>query len=329
MQAYRRWAGVHRPADDIRSALLSLHPPVLVIPHVNADLDAVASAVAVQTYLRHHGISAALFFPSLSAPAARVLKDLALRYSTDAQVKNRDVVVVDTSSTSMLPIDVYPARRLVVLDHHRGGDLRGFIFDTPSLSEVVADLLLSEGIRDERTYFLLALGIYSDTAGLLSARADTLSVLSSVLGFAGVSSISDIVRVVDYRGSVSERVARLKALRRHRIHRFGDYIVVTSTVGAFEGSVAWELVRAGADLSFVAGRGRVIGRASEDFISRTDIDLLDVFSRLSEELGGSWGGHPAAAGIHVDDPGKALETILSVVGNLLREKGHAFVRRDY
>ncbi len=314
---------------ELRSTLLSLRPPVLILPHVNADVDAVASAVGVHSLLRKHDIGSVLFFPSLSAPAARLLKDLAVDYVTDSDVSGRDVVVVDTSSSAMLPVDVYPARRLVVVDHHKGGDLRGFIFDTPSLSEVVAALLLSEGLRDERAYLALSAGIFDDTAGLIAATPSTLGILSRAMAAAKLEAVSDVVRLVSERRSVSERIARLKALRRARIHRLGDFVVVTSDAGAYEGSVAWEFINAGADAAFVAGRGRVIGRLSDEFILRTGVDLTDVFSRVSQKAGEKWGGHPAAAGIHASDPKETLEHVLDVLSDLLKKRGFSFVRRDY
>lgn len=313
---------------ELRSELLSLRPPVLIVPHSQADVDAVASAMGVHSFLRHRGISAVLLFPSLSAPAANLLKDLAVDYATDLDVAGRDVVVVDTSSSSMLPVDVFPASRVLVIDHHRGGDLRGWIFNTPSLSEVVAQLLIFDGIRDEKAYLALAAGIYSDTAGLLAADSGSLRVLSEIMAIIDVS-VSDIARILDVRPSVSERIARLKALRRMKIHRFGDFVVVTSSAGAHEGSAAWTLILAGADLAFVAGKGRIIGRASDDFLIRAGFDLTDVFSTVSERLGGTWGGHPAAAGIHVSDSESALETVLAVVEELMRRNGFKFVRRDY
>ncbi len=318
-----------RQVGELRTTLLSLRPPVLILPHVNADMDAVASALGVHTFLRHHCIASALFFPSLSASAAKLLKDLAVDYSTDLDVAGRDVVVVDTSSSSMLPVDVYPARRLVVVDHHRGGDLRGFIYDAPSLSEVVASLLLADGIRDERAYLALAAGIYSDTAGLIAATPFTLEILSKTLAAARAEALSDVIRLVSQRRTVFERIARLKALRRAKIHRFGEFVVVTSDAGAYEGGIAWEFINAGADAAFVAGKKRVVARLSDDFILRTGIDLSDIFSRVAEELGGNWGGHPAAAGMHVSHPKKALVLVLDVLADLLRRTGFSFTRRDY
>jgi len=313
---------------ELRRDLSSLRPPVMIVPHTNADVDAVASAVGVQSFLEHRGVPSVLLFPSVSAPAAKILRDFAVDYSAATDVSGKDVVVVDTSSSSMLPIDVGTARRVLVLDHHRGGDLEGYVFDTPSLSEVVAELLLADGIRDRRAYTLLAAGMYSDTAGLVAALPRTLITLGRVLERVDMN-VGDVARIVSHRPSVSERIARLKALRKVQIHRFGEFIVATAKTGSYEGSIAWLFVLAGADVSFVAGKNRVVARMSDDFTVRTGIDLTDVFSAASERIGASWGGHPGAAGMHVSDSGSALEVLLSVLDDLLRERGFHFVRADY
>ena len=313
---------------ELRRDLTTLHSPVVIIPHVNADIDAVASALGLRTFLNRHGISSILFFPSLSAPAAKLLRDFAVDYSTSTDVSGKDVVVVDTSSSSMLPVDVGSARRVLVVDHHEGGDLKGHIFKTPSLSEVVADLLFMDGIRDRRAYALLAAGVYSDTANLLAASSRTLITLGRLLERVDMS-VGDVARTVSYRPGVSERIARLKALRRINIHRFGEFVVVTARSGAYEGSIAWLFVLAGADAAFVAGKNRVIARMSDDFMVRTGLDLTDIFSAVSEKIGARWGGHPGAAGMHVVDTEAALSAVLSEMGELLRARGFRFVRANY
>lgn len=313
---------------ELHSTLISLRPPVVILPHANADIDAVASAVGVQSFLKKHGIASVLFFPSLSAPAAKILRDFAIDYATDLDLDGKDVVVVDTSSSSMLPVDIFPSRRVVVLDHHDGGDLRGYVFATPSLSEIIADLLLMDGVRDRRAYTLLAAGIYSDTAGLIAADAHSLKTLGSILEHVDMD-VGDIARIVSSRPNVSERIARLKAARKMKIHRFGDFVVVTSKSGAFEGSIAWFFILAGADVALVAGRDRIIARMSNDFIFRTGVDLTDLFSAVAKKIGASWGGHPGAAGMRVSDVDSALEALLSELGTLLHDRGFHFVRRDY
>lgn len=319
---------MHPLVGELRRHVLSLRPPVLIIPHVNADVDAVASAVGLQSFLESHGVRSLLFFPSLSAPAAKVLKDFAVGYTTGADVSDRDVLVVDTSSSSMLPLDLSAARRVLTVDHHEGGDLEGCVFDTPSLSEVVAELLMADGVRDRRAYALLAAGVYADTAGLVAARPSTLVTLGRVLELAGMG-VGDVARIVSHRPPVSERIARLKALRRMEIHRFGEFIVVTARSGAYEGSAAWLFVLAGADVALVAGENRVVARMSDEFMARTGIDLTDLFSAVSVKIGASWGGHPGAAGMHVADPLTAISAVLSELEKLLRERGYRFVRKSY
>jgi hypothetical protein len=124
-------------------------------------------------------------------------------------------------------------------------------------------------------------------------------------------------------------LAILKAFRNIIIYRFGKFVFAVTKAGAHEGEVAWRLVQSGADAAFVAGEGRISARLSNRFITETDISLEDIFSEAVRILGGSWGGHPAAAGMHVDDPDSALQTVISVLEHLLRERGYNYVLSTY
>jgi|GEM_PF-6653510 len=126
-----------------------------------------------------------------------------------------------------------------------------------------------------------------------------------------------------------ERIARLRALERMRVYAVGDFVLVTSRVSSFEGSSAWLLVQAGADLAFVGSKDRISARLSPRFLRRTGITLQDIFSRLAADVGGSWGGHDAAAGMHTENVDVALRAAPAIVSHILRQRGFPHSLRAY
>ena len=317
---------MHQRVRDLRAALLALTPQVLVLPHSRADIDALSSAHGVAYFLNHHGIAARVCAPSVSAPAARLAERLGFVHDSSCDPAGKDIVVVDTSSRSMLDVDVSSARSVLSVDHHEGGDLPGFIFDAPATAAVVHELVA--GIADCKLLSFLAAGIVADTAGLYVAGADALSTLSSIFSRCSLR-VSDVLDLMDSEPPLYERIARLRALERMRVYAVGEYVLVTSRVSSFEGSSAWLLVQAGADLAFVGSKDRISARLSPRFLRRTGITLQAIFSRLAADVGGTWGGHAAAAGMHTEDVDVALRAIPTIVSLLLKQRGFPHSIRAY
>ena len=317
---------MHQRVRDLRADLLALHSPVLVLPHSRADIDALSSAHGVAYFLNYNNISARVCAPSVSAPAATLAERLGFAHDPSCDLRGKDVVVVDTSSRDMLDLDVSVARKVLVLDHHRGGNLPGYVFDAPATSAVVLDLV--SGIADCKLLSFLAAGVVADTAGLYVADADALSALSSVFSRCSLR-VSDILDLMDSEPPLYERIARLRALERMHVYAVGDYVLVTSRVSSFERSSAWLLIQAGADLAFVGGRDRISARLSPRFVRRTGITLQDIFSRLAADVGGVWGGHDAAAGMRTERVDVALRAVPSIVSQLLRRAGIPHDLRAY
>jgi nanoRNase/pAp phosphatase (c-di-AMP/oligoRNAs hydrolase) len=101
----------------------------------------------------------------------------------------------------------------------------------------------------------------------------------------------------------SERVARLKASRRTRLFRVGNWIIALSHVSAYEASAARALVALGAHVGAVAGskngRIEISLRSSLEFNKQTGVHLgRDIAKPLGEYLHGMGGGHATAAGVN-------------------------------
>jgi nanoRNase/pAp phosphatase (c-di-AMP/oligoRNAs hydrolase) len=95
----------------------------------------------------------------------------------------------------------------------------------------------------------------------------------------------------------------LKAGRRSRLFKIGDWIVALSHVSAYEASAARAMIDLGAHVAAVAGEKEgnveISLRSALDFHTKTGIHLgKDVAKPLGEYLDGTGGGHATAAGVN-------------------------------
>ena len=148
---------------------------------------------------------------------------------------------------------------------------------------------------------LLALGIVSDSAGFSTANSKTFIILSELLEISK-TNFSGILALSASRIDVSQKIASLKAAKRARIFKCGEFIIALSEVGCFENLAAESLVMLGADIAFVGFAGskmqaRINARASEEFAKKSGFDLASVvIIPLGERFSGNAGGHACAAG---------------------------------
>ena len=110
---------------------------------------------------------------------------------------------------------------------------------------------------------------------------------------------------------ISQRYEMMRAMKGVEFERKGNFIIATSTVNSFESHVASTLVHAGADIAFVAHRGkkelRISARVSE--LAKGKIDLAEIMRETAQKIGGSGGGHPYAAGLDAPCPQRAQEAL--------------------
>ncbi len=302
--------------DELGDLLEELPEDTLILTHSRADVDAVASAAALQ---KRFGWRAHVP-DGVSAPAKKVAEHL--KY-TESPLFSNTVVVVDTSSKKMLGsgVSVYEnAKKKIIIDHHSENTMEGLLFVDPSFvstTEILYEVFRRKGWLDGEVSLLLAAGILTDSVGLSIAGPDTLRRMADLLERAGVG-MEEVYEMIRWERDVSERIARLKAAGRCEIHRFGDFLVVISEVGSFESSAASALISLGADVAIVYSDERVVGR------STGSVDLAKIFREVAEELGGEGGGHPSAAGMQVENPRKAVLMVLEKISE--GRSGHKVYR---
>lgn len=291
--------------------LLSRAPRIAVVTHRNADPDALGAVVGVLSLCRKLGVNCTCMLPEgISAASKRLVETLGVDLPCVEEAEERYdlAVVVDVSS----PEQMGALSRLVedapyiLVDHHsanqmvKGAALTLYDPQAPSSSELVALILERLGVGLEAWEASLMLGgIAYDTRRFMRAKHGTFKA-AAYLAAQG-ADYQEVLSALQKRveEDYSEKVAKLKAASRSRVFAADGLLVVVTHVGAFESSVARALLDLGADVAIVVSEQkagvRVSGRAKPSATSR-GVRLGVFMERLAGILGGTGGGHDAAAG---------------------------------
>jgi nanoRNase/pAp phosphatase (c-di-AMP/oligoRNAs hydrolase) len=290
---------------------------VVLLCHHNADPDAICSAYAFASLLRQsrpqidveigasHGISRL---------SRHLLKHLPVEVKAQPSVeKAHAIVLLDTNTIQQLDDLAERVKNskapIIVIDHHIGHPeteqlAKISITDegASSTCEIVYDFYRQVGIKpggnEARALFL---GIAFDTRHFVLANSATLKNIAGLID-AGVNA-QETLPLLSLPIDFSERVARLKASRRTKLFRVGDWIIALSHVSAYQASAARAMVELGAHVAAVAGEKdgklEISLRSSLEFYKKTDVHLgKDVAKQLGEYLHGMGGGHATAAGVN-------------------------------
>jgi len=309
---------------------------ILVVGHLNADPDAVGSAIALLEFYKSKGIPVKIgAAQGVNALARNLLKKLKCKIEINPEPGKFDsVIVVDTVNESQLyPVKVLDSKdRNILIDHHMPDKHFQEKFahkytdeKSSSTAEMVFELLEKEGFEmTEKASLALIGGIITDTAHLQFANKQTFVTLSKLLSNTKKEYI-DVLEFISVPVEPSRKVAHLKASSRMQLQKIGRWIVALSYVSSFEASSARALIKIGADVSFVCSKkrdmARVSARASNNFIKRTGVNLSkDIVPRIAKHIKGSGGGHVAAISINGKYDGKEdelLETCFSELQSVL------------
>lgn len=277
---------------------------IAIATHEGADVDAISCAYAMHRLLPKSRI---FLKDDPKEEAMEILKWLDVETFDISSADKNDfdaMVIVDTSTTTLLP-EAESWKIALIVDHHHpdGRDLKGEfeIIDenSPSAAELIADIYPFE---DNKVATALAAAVIADGKRFKSARPVTFRVLHKLLEISE-KSYNDILIMAEPELKNEAKIAVLKAFQRVEFRIIGKYIVATSEVSAHESDAASLLAEA-AHASFVAswkgGNTRISARGSPSL----SIPLNKVMSKASEGIG-SGGGHPKASGasmnVHTED----------------------------
>lgn len=308
----------------------------VLLCHHNADPDAVCSAYALASLIRRLKPDCAVEIGAtqgISRLSKHLIKFLPIEVKTQPSVERADVLMLlDTNTIQQLNnwAEKVKASKapIIVVDHHAAHPETERLAkicitneEASSTCEIVYSFFKEKNIKPNETEAkALFLGIAFDTRHFVLANSSTLKTIAELVD-AGANA-QETLSLLSLPMDFSERVARLKACKRAKLFKIGEWIVAFSHVSAYQASAARAIIDLGAHVAVVAGQKNenleISLRCTREFQEKTGIHLgKDIAKPLGEYLQGMGGGHASAAGVNgVGDIDSGLKRCL----RLLKEK---------
>jgi len=290
---------------------------IILLCHHNADPDAVCSAYALSNLIKKHKpqtkveIGAA---QGISRLTKHLLKSLPITVQTSPNVEKADLIILlDTNTIQQLDNLAEKVKTskapIIVVDHHaahpeteKTAKLCITDENASSTCEIIYNFYKQTNTKiEENEAKALFLGIAFDTRHFVLANSSTLKTIAELIdtGINAQEALSLLSLPMDF----SERVARLKACRRVKLFKTGEWIIALSHVSAYQASAARAIIDLGAHVAAVAGQKNenleISLRCTKEFHEKTGIHLgKDIAKPLGEYLQGMGGGHSTAAGVN-------------------------------
>ncbi|HIP74677.1 MAG TPA: bifunctional oligoribonuclease/PAP phosphatase NrnA [Thermococcus paralvinellae] len=303
----------------------------LLLCHHNADPDSLGSAIAFSRYLTAIGLDNRIGVAQGVSSYAKRLLSLA-KVEKDPEVKEDVVVIFDTSSLEQLePVEIPEDRFVIVIDHHTKKEvpikahIRIVDSSRTSTAEIVWELLKYFGFYDEIAAKAILAGIVTDTANFRYANAKTFKTVGEILERFPIQmgEIYNLTAPVsDENIDQAKRMAILKACQRMEIKKFRKYVIVTSTVSAYESLACKVFLQLGADVAIVGSekKGVRISARAKEYLVKKGLHLGKIMEKVGPIIEGSGGGHAGAAGANGRrNLDKAIKFLVKEIERFLRD----------
>jgi nanoRNase/pAp phosphatase (c-di-AMP/oligoRNAs hydrolase) len=306
---------------------------VLLLCHKSADADAVCAAYAFQGLLKHFlpDVIVEIGAPQgINKPTKQLLENLPITVNLKPNIESASVIfLIDMNTVEQLDevvgrLNSSNAPRIIIDHHVPGPDTKQICSfcvineQAAATCEIIYDMYQQVGIHlDLNAAKALFAGIAFDTRHFALGDSDTFRIAGGLVNI-GVDAQA-MLNLFSNPIDNSERLAKLKACKRAKVVKNGEWIIALSHVSAYEASAAKSLVDLGAHVAAVAGKKadklEVSLRCNRDFYERTGVHLgKDVSMPLGELLGGVGGGHAMAAGVNArGEVGDVLDKCLRIL----------------
>jgi nanoRNase/pAp phosphatase (c-di-AMP/oligoRNAs hydrolase) len=293
-------AGEGKVADAIK-ALTEGKKSILILTHHNADIDAVASALALHVGLKQLGIETDIgVAESIAKPTHKLAAGFAFNIDPDCSAYDT-VILVETSVPEQLA-SVKNVRADIIVDHHPPGKLvdkaRAVWIneDAKSASQMIYHLLRELDVSiDRQLATFIAAGMAADTAHLRLAGLPEFEILVELMRTG--AQWDEVLKLIETPVDKSESIAVLLAANRMRLWKIGDLVLAFSNVKSHEAAAARSLVKLGADIAVVIAEKEQevrISSRSRPWTEKAGIDLSVIFKEVGKLINGSGGGHAQA-----------------------------------
>ena len=275
---------------------------LLLLIHHHADVDAVASAIALQTVFKEAIICAP---DGVSSHGQKVAEANETEIILESPEEWEGTVIALDSPNPEHCSPVPKTKHMMVIDHHtkiEGWPSGTEIIHQPnktSTAEIIIQIIKELGFEiNKKCANVLLAAIYTDTGQFRHANNETFG-SASILCENGAEP-QEVINLLDSERPLIQKVTFLKAAQNMKWIQHGKWIIATSIVGSFESGSARHMIVLGADIAIVGsskknGEMRLSTRASNRIVSE-GFDLAKILERICEINEGSSGGHPGAAG---------------------------------
>ncbi|MDE1850285.1 MAG: DHH family phosphoesterase [Candidatus Micrarchaeota archaeon] len=306
--------------------ILNKEEKFLITFHSIGDRDSVGSAIALQSYLPNSVIA----MPDLITNSSkRVLESLSSPPKIIGKVPKDifGIIVVDASvpeATGNFSGAIKKMKKQVLfIDHHELGkteDSKPMIFSDPgynSTSSLVCQILSSLGMKiGVDASIALLNGIVADSANFHNMHALTFKQISELLHSSGMG-YSQFLEKFGPRVSAFSRLESMKEVCAATSEIIGNYLLVYGPATTHASIAAEAAIDAGADAAVFWLLGKreisISARLRPPIERQRSIHLGRIMQEVGPIVGGSGGGHPAAAGVYgpkVNLAKKATDKIL-------------------
>jgi nanoRNase/pAp phosphatase (c-di-AMP/oligoRNAs hydrolase) len=309
---------------------------VLLLCHRNADADAICSAYGLQCLLKRYLPNSVIEIgcpAGVNKPSKTLLENLPITVNLKPNIESAEVIIfLDMNTIEQLDevaetIKKSPAPKIII-DHHAPNQETMqtcklcFIDDTAAANcelvyRLYAEVKVKPTLNEATALFV---GIAFDTRHFALSSASTLQIVAKLVA-RGID-VQKTLAIYALPIDSSERMAKLKACKRAKVVKVGDWIIALSHVSAYQASAAKALTDLGAHVGAVVGKknGKIEMslRSNRDFMERAKVHLgTDIAAPLGESIGGVGGGHAMAAGVS----GKGeIQAVLKQCLKLFEEK---------
>ncbi|MEM3642116.1 MAG: DHH family phosphoesterase [Candidatus Bathyarchaeia archaeon] len=305
------FAEITRIIDDLDAKF------IVLLCHHNADPDAICSAYALSNLIKKYKPQVTVEIgvaQGISRLSKHILKYLPIALEPQPHIENANLIIfLDTNTIQQLNNLAEKVKTakvpIIVVDHHAAHPetekiARLCITDenVSSTCEIIYNFYKQANMKiDGDEAKALFLGIAFDTRHFVLANSSTLKTIAELID-TGLNA-QEVLAMLSLPMDFSERVARLKACRRAKLFKIGEWIIALSHVSAYQASAARAIIDLGAHVAVVAGQKNesleISLRCTREFHEKTGVHLgKDIAKPLGEYLNGMGGGHATAAGVN-------------------------------
>ena len=259
---------------------------LLLLIHHHADVDAVASAIALQTVFEEAVICAP---DKVSSHGQKIAEFNDIEIAMEAPKEWKGTVIALDSPNPEHCSPVPKTEQMIVIDHHtkiEGWPEGTEIIHQPnktSTAEIIIKIIDELGFEiNKKCANVLLAAIYTDTGQFRHANNETFN-SASILCENGAEP-QEVINLLDSERPMIQKVTFLKAAQNMKWVQHGKWIIATSIVGSFESGSARHMIVLGADVAIVGsskknGEMRLSTRASNQIVSQ-GFKLTEILEKI-------------------------------------------------